>query len=400
MKLFGPLTRRSYEWHPVSLLCKRFDVPDPYPKSGLVGVVGLPTGGLQRFSASAPTSSSGGMGTASGSGGGGRGGELVHVRPEDYGISADAMDTTLSMREVVPAKPHGAKGEGGTGVAEASSVGTGVQGAAAEPVVASERPPMDIFKAIFSDSSDDDSEGEDDAASAVRGTVLPAIAPTLPAPYYPDAPSAEDGVGTGVGAARVGGHEEQQTAARATTPPARRPVAVDAGPKLSLVHTYDDLTSQQAKRRAGDSSARSMPTGDVPTAVWVEKRVVESVHKGKVKKEKKKDKKKKEKKGNVLSSRLVSFFFRFFLSWRQYLTHFLSLVLIDHCVLCCAATVQSMTDLRRLHFFFTGKDRSKSKKKKKKKTKSDGASTASDSSESDGDTPTDAQLLEKVTCIP
>ena len=36
LKLFGSLTRERHEWHPHSLLCKRFDVPDPFPKSGLV----------------------------------------------------------------------------------------------------------------------------------------------------------------------------------------------------------------------------------------------------------------------------------------------------------------------------------------------------------------------------
>lgn len=32
MKMFGKLTRESYEWHPHRLLCKRFNVPDPYPE--------------------------------------------------------------------------------------------------------------------------------------------------------------------------------------------------------------------------------------------------------------------------------------------------------------------------------------------------------------------------------
>ncbi|XP_078400828.1 G patch domain-containing protein 1 isoform X1 [Cetorhinus maximus] len=41
MKMFGPLTRDKFEWHPEKLLCKRFNVPDPYPgstKSGLLKV--------------------------------------------------------------------------------------------------------------------------------------------------------------------------------------------------------------------------------------------------------------------------------------------------------------------------------------------------------------------------
>lgn len=31
MKMFGKLTRETFEWHPDKLLCKRFNVPDPYP---------------------------------------------------------------------------------------------------------------------------------------------------------------------------------------------------------------------------------------------------------------------------------------------------------------------------------------------------------------------------------
>ncbi|XP_047219311.1 G patch domain-containing protein 1 [Girardinichthys multiradiatus] len=38
MKMFGKLTRETFEWHPDRLLCKRFNVPDPYPGSGLVGL--------------------------------------------------------------------------------------------------------------------------------------------------------------------------------------------------------------------------------------------------------------------------------------------------------------------------------------------------------------------------
>lgn len=31
VKMFGKLTRETLEWHPDKLLCKRFNVPDPYP---------------------------------------------------------------------------------------------------------------------------------------------------------------------------------------------------------------------------------------------------------------------------------------------------------------------------------------------------------------------------------
>lgn len=31
MKMFGKLTRETFEWHPDKLLCQRFNVPNPYP---------------------------------------------------------------------------------------------------------------------------------------------------------------------------------------------------------------------------------------------------------------------------------------------------------------------------------------------------------------------------------
>ncbi|NXG51979.1 GPTC1 protein, partial [Psilopogon haemacephalus] len=38
MKMFGKLTRDTFEWHPEKLLCRRFNVPDPYPDSSIVGL--------------------------------------------------------------------------------------------------------------------------------------------------------------------------------------------------------------------------------------------------------------------------------------------------------------------------------------------------------------------------
>ncbi|XP_076371013.1 G patch domain-containing protein 1 isoform X2 [Tachypleus tridentatus] len=37
MKMFGKLTREKYEWHPHPLLCKRFNIPNPFPDCTMVG---------------------------------------------------------------------------------------------------------------------------------------------------------------------------------------------------------------------------------------------------------------------------------------------------------------------------------------------------------------------------
>ena len=38
MKMFGHMTREKFEWHPNRILCKRFNIPDPYPGSREIGV--------------------------------------------------------------------------------------------------------------------------------------------------------------------------------------------------------------------------------------------------------------------------------------------------------------------------------------------------------------------------
>ena len=40
MGMYGKLTRTIHEWHPDKLLCKRFNIPDPYPGSRELGVPG------------------------------------------------------------------------------------------------------------------------------------------------------------------------------------------------------------------------------------------------------------------------------------------------------------------------------------------------------------------------
>uniref|UniRef100_A0A8R1I0T7 Uncharacterized protein n=1 Tax=Caenorhabditis japonica TaxID=281687 RepID=A0A8R1I0T7_CAEJA len=41
MEMFGEKTRMSFEWYPDSLLCKRFNVPHPYPGAEMIGVPAL-----------------------------------------------------------------------------------------------------------------------------------------------------------------------------------------------------------------------------------------------------------------------------------------------------------------------------------------------------------------------
>lgn len=49
MKLFGAKTRLVHEWHPAKQLAKRFNVPEPFPSSDLIGVPSLQVWSIFRF---------------------------------------------------------------------------------------------------------------------------------------------------------------------------------------------------------------------------------------------------------------------------------------------------------------------------------------------------------------
>ena len=143
MKLFGNLTRERYEWHPATLMCKRFDMPDPYPKSGLVGLVrsARQMGGIKGFLASAKEASAmqaaQALPTAFGSS------STQMPPPQGYGLAPPTAALAASKARLIDPVPS-------------------VPVAKLPP-----RPAMDIFKAIFNDSSSsDDSDDADDAGAA------------------------------------------------------------------------------------------------------------------------------------------------------------------------------------------------------------------------------------------
>ena len=143
-KMFGPLTRLTEEWHPHRLLCKRFDVPDPFPKSGLVGLVSK-----KRVSVL-------GQGVAD-------------------AVNAVLLATTPAAQ---PSKGGLTPGAGGTkfqdGGTERVALQTGsgsVQVQESVPLLdelmlSKPKPTIDIFKAIF---SDDDEEEDLRGESGVGG---------------------------------------------------------------------------------------------------------------------------------------------------------------------------------------------------------------------------------------
>ena len=131
MGMFGPLTRSMVDFYPNKLLCKRFNVPDPHPEHKDVG----------------PDTA------------------------KDL-LDRATMDSMLTERS--SARPFLSKeASTATGLTDDSTVPE-VEQEQAEPLiqVPQERPPMDIFKAIFDDSdSSSDSDMDMDAAARVKTTT-------------------------------------------------------------------------------------------------------------------------------------------------------------------------------------------------------------------------------------
>ncbi|XP_041929827.1 G patch domain-containing protein 1 isoform X2 [Alosa sapidissima] len=171
MKMFGKLTRDTFEWHPDKLLCKRFNVPDPYPGSGLVG---MPKVKRDRFSVfnfltvdESPTASSQSTThpTASSSsskapGGGKRSRWDMSPPPADQSdplsaLISEARNEASQSHTDTPAKPKETERKDGTE--------EGDEEKGEEEEEEESRPPIDLFKAIFSSSDDkSSSSGESD----------------------------------------------------------------------------------------------------------------------------------------------------------------------------------------------------------------------------------------------
>ncbi|XP_015248319.1 PREDICTED: G patch domain-containing protein 1 [Cyprinodon variegatus] len=179
MKMFGKLTRETLEWHPDRLLCKRFNVPDPYPGSSLVG---LPKVKRDKFSvfnfltvpesrqAAAPPK------------------PLEQEKKSRWDVSEknkekknqDPLSERISdaQNQAEPkSEQNSPPGSNSIQTAAGSSEGGSADQPSSEQRTKDEdqeeeeeeeeekRPPMDLFKAIFANSSDEkssSSEGESD----------------------------------------------------------------------------------------------------------------------------------------------------------------------------------------------------------------------------------------------
>ncbi|KAM6430344.1 G patch domain-containing protein 1 [Liasis olivaceus] len=189
MKMFGKLTRERFEWHPDKLLCKRFNIPDPYAESCIVG---LPTVKREKYSVFnflAITSESA---------------PEMRNQPIKVGVQQnntpnkpkkssrwDVSDKEKKKKDAIgefislarskvdvqeqPPTAVEAKAKRGPGDLVPDQTLDPSSGPSEVAVEEESRPSMDLFKAIFASSSDEkssseeESDGEEQTATALEG---------------------------------------------------------------------------------------------------------------------------------------------------------------------------------------------------------------------------------------
>ncbi|XP_063168754.1 G patch domain-containing protein 1 [Candoia aspera] len=189
MKMFGKLTRERFEWHPDKLLCKRFNIPDPYAESCIVG---LPTVKREKYSVFnflTITSESE---------------SEMQNQPRKVGVQQnnipnkpkkssrwDVSDKEKKKKDAIgefislarskvdvqeqPPTAVGAEAKRGAGDLVPTQTLDPSSGPSEVAVEEESRPSMDLFKAIFASSSDEkssseeESDGEEQTATALEG---------------------------------------------------------------------------------------------------------------------------------------------------------------------------------------------------------------------------------------
>ncbi|NXF76063.1 GPTC1 protein, partial [Sclerurus mexicanus] len=170
MKMFGKLTRDKFEWHPDKLLCKRFNVRDPYPDSSIVG---LPKVKRDKYSVfnfltvPEPTTS---VAEATNKKIQESNSLNKPKKPSRWDVSdkekekkdsiSEFISLARSKADVQQQPPAPAREEPTTGPSE--TLPTEVANEDKDQEEESRRPPMDLFKAIFVSSSDEKSSSSEE----------------------------------------------------------------------------------------------------------------------------------------------------------------------------------------------------------------------------------------------
>ncbi|XP_070825674.1 G patch domain-containing protein 1 isoform X2 [Chaetodon trifascialis] len=175
MKMFGRLTRETFEWHPDRLLCKRFNVPDPYPGSGVVGqpkvkrdkfsVFNFLTVSESRETSAPPKPPEPGKKSRW---------DVSDQKEEKKSdplseLLSAARNQTVTKEEEVHRGADAAAACSSSRPAEANQQSSDKKkqgdGEEEEEEEEESRPPMDLFKAIFAGSSDEKSSSSSEGES-------------------------------------------------------------------------------------------------------------------------------------------------------------------------------------------------------------------------------------------
>ncbi|XP_054627023.1 G patch domain-containing protein 1 isoform X2 [Dunckerocampus dactyliophorus] len=167
MKMFGQLTRETFEWHPDRIMCRRFNVPDPYPGSSIVGLPKVKRDKFSVFNFLSVTESSERTAPAKAlqtskksrwDQEGDKSDPLISEATEQTSDTKVDQATEASSSRTPEPTAKDRKEDGNGNADDVEDEDTEEEEDEEEEEAEEEsRPPMDLFKAIFASSSDDKS---------------------------------------------------------------------------------------------------------------------------------------------------------------------------------------------------------------------------------------------------
>ncbi|XP_033626324.1 G patch domain-containing protein 1-like [Asterias rubens] len=163
MKMFGKLTRDSMEWHPDSLLSKRFNIPHPYPGSTTVGLTKVKKDkfSIFNFLTVATPSAEQPPPQAAPDKNKERVGSLDRENPlDEKGSRWDKRSSLLANVGVSEGGDVSINPKASKGSEEQSKTLSTLQ--PLDDPDSENRPPMDLFKAIFASSSEEEESNDED----------------------------------------------------------------------------------------------------------------------------------------------------------------------------------------------------------------------------------------------
>ncbi|XP_076855313.1 G patch domain-containing protein 1 [Brachyhypopomus gauderio] len=282
MKMFGKLTRDTFEWHPDKLLCRRFNVPDPYPGSSIVGMPKVKRDKFSVFNFLSVTEDSGSSQPASGSAAGPAPSPSPTAtgkrsRWDVAGQDAQPKDPLSKFISEARSEVSAAKQEQTAADTTATTQSKTTDPVAEKTAKQTEdddddgvdeeevRPPMDLFKAIFASSSDEksSSSSEEDSGEEEEQEVEPQINEPIAASVNMFAPpvstEAPPPSSTMTESKALSEKEEQKDASAVPSVQSGDPDNEEFGPRLpppGLVFPSSSLPTQEEKSKKHKHKAK------------------------------------------------------------------------------------------------------------------------------------------------